>query len=133
LARLGEQGHIGVLAAVTEDQKRFTAEVRPDRKDGSEVSEYERAINGAIAKVMATPTAEENRGCCGDPRKASDTDRRKTLPAAFWDARPILKHIQQAAHSRGRCPDVALYAVLARVSSQVSPDCNSNPASDHAP
>lgn len=37
------------------------------------------------------------------------------LPEEFWAARPELTHIRQAAHSRGRSGDVALFAVLARL------------------
>lgn len=36
------------------------------------------------------------------------------LPAEFWEARLILRHIRQAAHSRNRSADVLLYSTLAR-------------------
>jgi len=41
------------------------------------------------------------------------------LPEEFWAARPILAHIRQAAHNRGRSADVVLHAVLARVAGAV--------------
>jgi hypothetical protein len=36
------------------------------------------------------------------------------LPADFWECRPTLLHIRQAAWSRGRSPDAVLSACLAR-------------------
>lgn len=38
------------------------------------------------------------------------------LPPDFWNARPILRQIQQAAHSRMKSADAVLHGVLARVS-----------------
>jgi hypothetical protein len=43
------------------------------------------------------------------------------LPPEFWESRPMLRHIRQAAHSRGRSADAVLYTTLARVSAMVSP------------
>jgi hypothetical protein len=37
------------------------------------------------------------------------------LPLEFWEARPALKHIRDAAHARIVSADVALYTVLARL------------------
>jgi hypothetical protein len=42
------------------------------------------------------------------------------LPESFWAERPILGHIRQAAHSRGRCGDLVLMATMARLSGMVS-------------
>ncbi|MFE4697144.1 hypothetical protein ACFRIC_08640 [Streptomyces sp. NPDC056738] len=42
------------------------------------------------------------------------------IPEAFWAARPELRHIRQAGHSRSRSGDVALLAVLTRLSALVS-------------
>jgi hypothetical protein len=44
-----------------------------------------------------------------------------TLPESFWNSRPVLAHIRQAAHARGRSADTVLGAVLARLSSMVDP------------
>ena len=41
--------------------------------------------------------------------------RQPTLPAAFWQRRPVFAHIHQAARSRMISPDALLGAVLARV------------------
>lgn len=43
------------------------------------------------------------------------------LPEEFWEARPALAHIRQAAHAQASSADVALYSVLARLSAMVSP------------
>jgi hypothetical protein len=39
------------------------------------------------------------------------------LPQEFWSSRPVLKHIQTAAHMRSRSADAVLGSVLARLSS----------------
>jgi hypothetical protein len=39
------------------------------------------------------------------------------LPQEFWDCRPVLKHIRDAAHLRSRSADAVLGSVLARLSS----------------
>jgi hypothetical protein len=44
------------------------------------------------------------------------------LPVEFWDARPSLQHIRQAAHSRTRSADAVLAATLARISAQIPPE-----------
>jgi Bifunctional DNA primase/polymerase, N-terminal len=118
LVRLGEQGHRGVMAALKAMHNQFTADVAPDRRDGSEQSEFQRAVNGAIAKVTATPTPDDKKGCCGEHSNVTELN----LPEEFWNARPVLAHIRQAAHSRGRSADAVLYTTLARISAMVSPE-----------
>ena len=43
------------------------------------------------------------------------------LPASFWEARPILAHIRQAAWSAGCSPDALLVQALTRVATYVHP------------
>ena len=43
------------------------------------------------------------------------------LPDKFWNARPVLGHIRQAAHSRARSADAYLGAILARVAALTHP------------
>jgi hypothetical protein len=43
------------------------------------------------------------------------------VPEAFWNARPELQHIRQAARAYVNSPDVALWTVLTRLSGMVSP------------
>jgi hypothetical protein len=45
----------------------------------------------------------------------------RNLPEEFWEARPSLQHIRQAAHSRTRCADSVLLFTLARVVAQIPP------------
>jgi Bifunctional DNA primase/polymerase, N-terminal len=120
LVRLGEQGHQGVMTALFVMHKQFTADVAPDRRDGSEQSEFQRAVNGAIAKVAATPTPEDKKGCCGEHGSVTEVHQ-LNLSEEFWDSRPALRRIRQAAHSRGRSADAVLYTTMARVSAMVSP------------
>jgi hypothetical protein len=126
LVRLGEQGHRGVMAALKTMHGQFTADVALDRRDGSEQSEFQRAVNGAIAKITATPTPNDKKGCCGEHSNVTEVQQRAqtgrlNLPEEFWSSRPVLQHIRQAAHSRGRSADAVLYATLARASAMVSP------------
>jgi hypothetical protein len=46
---------------------------------------------------------------------STPTDSGLNLPPEFWASRPVLKHIQAAAHSRLVSADVALYSMLARL------------------
>ena len=39
----------------------------------------------------------------------------QNLPQSFWESRPRLRHIRQAAHNRGRSADAVLGNILARV------------------
>jgi hypothetical protein len=48
-----------------------------------------------------------------------DGDSTIHLPDEFWNARPALDHIRQAAHSRTRSADVVFHCVLARVAGAV--------------
>lgn len=43
------------------------------------------------------------------------------LPAEFWESRPVLRLIRQAAWSRYRCPDAVLGVVLARLAAATPP------------
>lgn len=72
----------------------------------------------AHGKRESTPsgTAEPQRADGPDPR----TERLPTLPDDFWQARPMLSRIRQAAHARGRSGDLVFYANLARLSAMVS-------------
>jgi hypothetical protein len=45
----------------------------------------------------------------------------RNLPDDFWQARPVLAHVRQAAHHRGRSADAVLGAVLCRVAALVPP------------
>jgi hypothetical protein len=54
------------------------------------------------------------------------TSRLPNLPLEFWEQRPVLAHIRQAAHSRGRSADLVFAATLARLSSMVSHELQFN-------
>ncbi|MGD9996967.1 MAG: toprim domain-containing protein [Ilumatobacteraceae bacterium] len=56
-----------------------------------------------------------------EPRHDEHLDDLGHLPASFWNARPVLDQIRQAAWSRGRSPDAVLGAVLARVAALTPP------------
>jgi Bifunctional DNA primase/polymerase, N-terminal len=122
LVRLGEQRHRGVATAIRAVRTLFEQYAQ-----GRDKYEVARAIDGAVAKVLANPTPEENKRCCGgdgsDPF-GSVVDRSLHLPEEFWSSRPSLNHIRQAAHSKGRSADAVLYTTMARISATVSPLLN---------
>ncbi|MGW1808255.1 hypothetical protein [Streptomyces sp. NPDC002078] len=105
-----------------------------------------RGARGAAGRLPAPVLAEVKRRCLKDSERA-DASSFQTLPAddpwdgpqgeppegpgetptvrglipeEFWAARPELRHIRQAGHSRSRSGDVALLAVLTRLSALVS-------------
>lgn len=55
------------------------------------------------------------------PGVATEASGAFNLPDDFWNARPSLQHIRQAAHCRGCCADAVLAAVLARVVCTIPP------------
>ncbi|OZM81196.1 hypothetical protein [Pseudonocardia sp. MH-G8] len=57
----------------------------------------------------------------GSPEPAAvPTPRLPILPADFWQARPILKHIRDAAHSRLAPADLVMHSVLAKLAAMRS-------------
>jgi hypothetical protein len=121
LCRLGEQGHKGVNRAIAELRDGFVNLVSKDRADGSEGPEYQRMVDGGVVKVLADPTPEQNKGCCGANSRQLSESGQLNLPEEFWNSRRVLQYIRQAAHSRGRSADVVLYTTLARISAMVDP------------
>ncbi|MEV4287396.1 bifunctional DNA primase/polymerase [Nonomuraea bangladeshensis] len=65
----------------------------------------------------APPADDEDDGWQQGPVR-----RRGHLPEDFWAARPVLRHIRQAAHCRARSGDVVLGGLLARLSSMLPPE-----------
>jgi hypothetical protein len=117
LVRLGEQGLRGVDKGVDAVRRLFEQYAQ-----GRDKYEVDRAIDGAVARVLAKPTPEHEKRCCGSQANRDDVATlTKNLPEEFWASRPVLGHIRQAAHSRGRSADVVLYATLARISAMASP------------
>lgn len=66
-------------------------------------------------------------GPAGTRSATAGTRSAMNLPDAFWQARPELQHIRQAAHSRQRSADAVLACVLARIAAY-TPPCWSIPA-----
>jgi hypothetical protein len=56
----------------------------------------------------------------GDTPPSSGDNGPAQLPEEFWQARPQLAHIRQAAWSRRRAPDALLHVVLSRVGATIS-------------
>jgi hypothetical protein len=115
LCRLGEQGHKGVHAGISELKDRFVNLVAKDRADGTEGAEYQRMVDGGVVKVLAAPTPEEKqtmlrllrRRLLRDMGARQQTTRRHPRPETRWplgQPRPIpRRHLHTAAtqHRRG--------------------------------
>lgn len=112
LVRLGEQGHAGVPAVLTELETAFVAAVAPDRAGGADeaVREFEHEVIGAAAKVLGDPTPEEDKRCCGAetgsdgpaPGTADDGHATGTSEAAPTSWTPL----DLGPYLRGEVPEV---------------------------
>lgn len=88
------------------------ARLRADADDSSELTD---AIAWAIAQAEADPER------IAKLRSQLTGELPLGLPDEFWNARPRLAHIRQAAHSRARSGDAFLGAVLARLAGLTHP------------
>lgn len=85
-----------------------------------------------LAAVIADPPAEVRRTTNGGGDGGDGGDDATpalalpNLPDDFWAARPELKHIQTAAHSRACSADLVLHATLARLSGMIDPSLRFN-------
>lgn len=86
------------------DLKR-AARIAREMRDGPDID-----LPGPLPTNTATTTPQ--------PAK---TDLPLNLPDSFWNARPALRHIRQAAHARARSADAVLGCVLARISALTHP------------
>jgi hypothetical protein len=135
IARLGGEGHVGALAAITRLAEAFNLAIGAERAAGGE---WSRLLSGAV-KLAATDNPIPRQHCSHDapptlapyagppgfdaaafpqPEATAVQDVAPgalTLPDSFWQARPSLARIRQAAHSRVRSGDVVFYGVLARL------------------
>lgn len=121
LTRLGEQGHRGVLAAITELRDAFIAELDgdPSRTEPPE-DEWSRAEAGIYAQLVAQGfTPDQDKGCCGTQALSFAVDM--TREHMFFSATPGLAHIRRAAEARMLEPWAVFGAVLARVIAEVPP------------
>lgn len=82
--------------------------IAPDDGPGIDWSDTEQEAPG--------PEEPDSRG------PAEPTPRRGLLPPEFWESRPELRRIRQAAYAINRSPDVAFAGVLARLAALMPPD-----------
>ncbi len=83
--------------------------------------EAERTIESAFRSAAGDWVAEKiepsaQRAAGPDDPTATERALLPGLPDEFWDARPVLQHIRQAAWARVQVPDVVFYSLLARLS-----------------
>lgn len=86
---------------------------------------------GAFDEVPDVPSMDDDDEfeCAGAPERVSvingyspepaEEVTALSIPSEFWNARPVLQHIRQFAHSRACGADMVLLAVLARISAMV--------------
>lgn len=91
-------------------------------REGAFPADYEDGIEG---EFLTPPDEHGKRRWRWDVSgRALDARRRRRtdglgLPDEFWQARPVLQHIRQAAYSRQRSASAVLMGVLARVAASV--------------
>ncbi|WP_184582758.1 hypothetical protein [Lipingzhangella halophila] len=127
----GSEGHPGVKAAVDTLESQFLAafDKEDDRTPGP--NEFSDAKDGGLKMV---PDRQRDTDPCDDgaidpdlvpaPGASATGGDRRHLPQIaewVWTARPVLGHIQQAAHSRCVSADVTLVAVLCRIAAARPP------------
>jgi hypothetical protein len=96
-----------------DEMEEFEKEFSEDLADLEEWERYTAEISSLYVSEMQEKLQQEKRR----KKKAAAV----TLPDSFWSARPVLAHIRQAAHARGRAADLVLGATLARLSAMVHP------------
>lgn len=134
LARLGGEGHVGAAEALSLLGDLFESLIGPTRAASGE---WRRLLTGAV-KLAATDNPRPRQACehdaltafTGPPGfdlasftppevatapPADAAPGALTLPEEFWEARPSLARIRQAAHSKVRSGDVVFYGTLCRV------------------
>jgi len=83
LVRAGEQGHAGAGAALDTLEGAFGNLVGGDPTRPPDRAEWSRSITGAVAMVVASPTADAaDRGCCGPNEGEDDAE----IPTQLDDA-----------------------------------------------
>jgi len=95
-----------------------------DEAEATIRSAFDSAANDWVAEKITKPTHLEEvipppeEPTDFPPEEAGSPPARVELPGLpleFWEARPILRHIKQAAYARGQVPDVVLHTILARI------------------
>jgi hypothetical protein len=80
--------------------------------------EWDRQRQSAAKDWVRTDDGRDRDGSADNDGKDDEDEYESTvatsLPDEFWDSRPVLQHIRQAAHSRGRSAAAVLNNVLAR-------------------
>ncbi len=112
LVRLDSFKLAGAGAALDRLRAEFVAAVTADGTRSPEVAgaEFDRGLSGAKRLVAATEPTSAAAAEVGSAPAALPN-----LPDEFWNSRPTLRHIRQAAHSRMIGADALLGSVLARV------------------
>lgn len=78
-------------------------------------------IDGLVPSGSATSAGADPAGATPAPAPATPQRAPQNLPAAFWASRPVLARIKDAADAQMCSPDAVFGAVLARLSSFISP------------
>jgi hypothetical protein len=124
LLRLGEQGHAGVGEAMVTARDEFISHAEAGGSSGHRRSvheatrEWQAFLNERfVAGLIATPTPEADRGCCGG--QAAELGVISDDIDDIWDSRPWMRAIHDVAKSRMVAPMALLAAFLGRVAAEV--------------
>lgn len=91
------------------------------RGDLSAAATAARELRDGPRPQQATTTASTTPMATEEPQEQPPATLTPTLPDEFWDTRPILATIRQAAHHRRRSASAVLLATLARVAATIPP------------
>jgi hypothetical protein len=108
----GKSGHIPTYDAFTLALLAAGKRDHPDDRVAFALELRRRGYGPSLDEPRATsaPARAEPEPIVAEP------DAPFILPTEFWEARPSLAHIRQAAHSRIRSADLVFHGVLARLS-----------------
>ena len=76
LVRMGAEGHVGVLEALTEMQGAFVASIADRTGSDDAQAEFDRGLSGAVALIEAKPSVMGADPCGSDEEELSDFERK---------------------------------------------------------
>lgn len=121
IVRAGEQGHHDALACLDTLEGLWLSALARGHDRDPDYGEWARMVAGAVAIVVASPTPDADKGCCGHREATGGMILSAVDDTDFWQARPVLAHIHTYARSRMTSPWAVLGVVLTRCVASVPP------------
>ena len=76
LVRMGAEGHVGVLDALTELQQAFVASIADRTGSDDAQAEFDRGLSGAVALIESKPSVMGDDPCISDVEEISEFERK---------------------------------------------------------